>query len=292
MLTQQLFNGLLLGSTFCLVSLAFTLIVGAMDRLNFSLGETAMVSAFVSATLMSRGELPFPLALAAALAVGAVISVVVYYVSFRFVHNDYEAAPILSTIGVGMMLTAIVLKVQGSDQLVVPDVAGGHRWDLGIITVSGSQLVILVLATAFTVLLYVFLERSVWGTAIRGVSDDVEMTGLLGVPVERVILMTFAIAGALTGAAGLLTGVAYHAVSPRDGFTTTLLALMVIVIGGLGSVRGAVVAAFGIGMIETLSVAYLGAAYRDFGVYLIVAATLLARPQGLFGRNVGVLERV
>lgn len=292
MLTQQLFNGLILGSTFCLVSLAFTLIVGAMDRLNFSLGETSMVSAFIGASLMAQGVIPFVLALPVAIGVGAALSVLVYFLSFRFVRNDYPSAPLLSTLGVGIMLTAIVLKIQGSNQLVVPDVAAGHRWNLNIVSVTGSQLVILLIAAALTIALYLFLERSAWGTAIRGVSDDMEMCGLLGVPIERVILVTFGIAGALAGAAGLLTGVAYHAVSPRDGFSTTLVALIVIVIGGLGSVKGAVVAALGLGMIDTLSVANLGATYREFGIYLIVAVILLVRPQGLFGRHAGILERV
>ena len=292
MLAQQLFNGLLLGSTFCLVALGFNLVVGAMDRLNFALGQTAMVSAFVSAGVMTRADIPFLLAFVIAIAVGAALSVVVYFVSFKFVSDEFPTASILSTLGVGIVLTAIVVKWHGSNQLVVPDLFEGKRWDLGIITVTGSQLVILVLATALTVGLYVFLEKSVWGTAIRGISDDMEMTGLLGVPVQRVVLVTFALSGGLAGAAGLLTAQAYHAVSPLDGFSTTLTALIVIVIGGLGSVKGAVVAAIGIGMIETLSVAYLGATYRDMGIYVIVAVFLLLRPQGLFGRNAGVLDRV
>lgn len=291
MLTQQLFNGLLLGATFALVALGFNLVVGAMDRLNFALGETAMVAAMLGAIVMGTG-LPFLVGFLVATAVGGVVAVGVYLLSFRYVSKDFPTASILSSLGVGLVLTALVTKFLGSDQRSVPDVLPEVQLDLGLIRVSGSQVVILVLATLLTVGLYAFLERTVWGTAIRGVSDDVTMTALLGVPVQRVILLTFALSGVLAGAAGMLTGLAYHTVSPFDGFSTTLTALMIIVLGGLGSVTGGVLAALLIGVIETLTVAYLSATLRDVIVFVLVGAVLLLRPHGLFGRDSGVLERV
>lgn len=292
MLVQQLLNGLLLGATFCLAALGFNLVVGAMDRLNFALGESAMVAAIVSSVLMVGVGLPFWAAFLLALAVGGTLSVLTWLVSFRLVRPEFPTASILSSLGVGIVLTAVVIKVFGSNQQVIPDVLPGLRWSLGPVSVTGSQLVVLVLSAIMTVGLYVFLERSRWGTAIRGVSDDAVVVGLLGVPVQRVVLLTFVLSGMLAGAAGLLTGLAYHAVSPLDGFTTTLTALITIVIGGLGSVKGAVVSAFLIGMIETLSVVWLSATLRDLLVYILVGVFLLVRPQGLFGRDAGVLERV
>lgn len=291
MLTQQLFNGVLLGATFALVALGFNLVVGAMDRLNFALGETAMVSAMIGAVLMETG-LPFAVAFLVAIAVGGLLAIVVYVASFRFVSARHPTASILSSLGMGLVLTAVVVKVFGSDQRSVPDVLAGVSLDLGIFRVSGAQLIIIVLAVVMTAGLYVFLDRTIWGTAIRGVSDDPTVVGLLGVPVQRVILLTFLVSGVLAGAAGLLTGLAYHSVSPFDGFTTTLTALMVIVLGGLGSVTGGVVAALVIGVLQTLSVAYLSATLRDLIVFILVGVVLLVRPQGLFGRNAGVLERV
>ncbi|SHL06263.1 amino acid/amide ABC transporter membrane protein 1, HAAT family [Pseudonocardia thermophila] len=291
MLGQQLFNGVLLGATFALVALGFNLVVGAMDRLNFALGETAMVSAVVGAVLMETG-LPFAVAFLAAIATGGLLAVIVYVASFRYVSDRFPTASILSSLGMGLVLTAVVVKVFGSDQRSVPDVLAGVDLDLGLFRVSGAQLVIIVLAALMTVGLYVFLDRTVWGTAIRGVSDDPTMVALLGVPVQRVILLTFTLSGVLAGAAGLLTGLAYHSVSPFDGFTSTLTALMVIVLGGLGSVTGGVIAALVIGVLQTLTVAYLSATLRDLIVFVLVGIVLLVRPQGLFGRNAGVLERV
>lgn len=292
MLIQQLFNGLLLGATFCLVALGFNLVVGAMDRLNFALGETAMVSAIIGALLMGETGLPFALVFVIAILAGGLVSIATYVLSFKYVSKDYPTASILSSLGVGMVLTALVTKWFGSDQRSVPDVLTGVRLELGPLRISGAQLLIIGIAVLLTVALYVFLERTVWGTAIRGVSDDATTAGLLGVPVQRVILLTFALSGVLAGAAGVLTGLAYKTVSPFDGFATTLAALMVIVLGGLGSVSGGVVAALAIGVIETLTVAYLSATLRDLIVFVLVGAVLLVRPQGLFGTNAGVLERV
>jgi len=291
-LTQQLFNGLLLGATYSLVALGFNLVVGAMGRLNFALGETAMVAAVLSSVIMQNTSLWFPVVFLIAIATGAAVAVVVYFTSFKFVSQRYPTASILSTLGMGIVLTAAVTRIWGSDARVIPGVLGGYHWDLGFATVSGTQIMILGLSAVMTIALYLFLEKTLWGTAIRGVSDDAAVTGLLGVPVQRVIILTFALSGVLAGAAGLLTGIAYHTVSPFQGFTTTLTALMVIVIGGLGSVTGGVIAAVAIGEIETLTVAYLSATLRDFVVYILVGIVLLVRPHGLMGRDAGVLERV
>ncbi|MBA2552592.1 MAG: branched-chain amino acid ABC transporter permease [Geodermatophilaceae bacterium] len=292
MLIQQLVNGLLLGTTFALIALSFNLVVGALDRLNFALGETAMVSAICGSLFLSRLDLPFVLAFLVSLAVGALIAGITFLLSFRFVSAQYHTAPILSSLGVGLVITSLVTRLLGSDQRRVPSVLEGVRIEIGPLRIVGDQLIILAVAALMTVLLYGFLNRTPWGTAIRGVSDDPDMAGLLGVPVQRVILLTFVVSGTLAGASGLLTGLSFHTVSPFTGFETTLTALMVIVLGGLGNITGGVVAGLMIGVIETMTVAYLSATYRDLIVFLLVGITLVARPQGLFTRNTGVVGRV
>lgn len=292
MLIQQLVNGLLLGTTFALIALSFNLVVGALDRLNFALGETAMVSAICGALFMSQLDIPFALAFLAALAIGGLVAAVTFFLSFRFVSAEYHTAPILSSLGVGLILTSLVTRVLGSDQRRVPTVLEDVRIEIGPLRIVGDQLIIVLVAALMTALLYVFLNRTAWGTAIRGVSDDPDMSGLLGVPVQRVILLTFVISGTLAGASGLLTGLSFHTVSPFTGFETSLTALMVIVLGGLGNITGGVIAALMIGVIETLTVAYLSATLRDLIVFVLVGITLVLRPQGLFTRDTGVSGRV
>ena len=292
MLIQQLVNGVLLGTTFALIALSFNLVVGALDRLNFALGETAMVSAICGALFMADLNVAFPVAFLLALLIGAVVAATTYLVSFRFVSGQYHTAPILSSLGVGLILTSLVTRILGSHQRRVPTVLEGVRLEVGPLRISGDQLIILGLGALMTALLYVFLNRTAWGTAIRGVSDDPDTSGLLGVPVQRVILLTFVVSGALAGASGLLTGLSFHTVSPFTGFETTLTALMVVVLGGLGNITGGVAAALMIGIIETLTVAYVSATFRDLFVFLLVGVTLVARPQGLFTRQTGVAGRV
>src|SRR5690606_26411172 len=161
----------------------------------------------------------------------------------------------------------------------VPPVAKGVRIELGPVDITGAQLVIVGIAAALALAMYLFLEKTVWGTAIRGVSDDATTAALLGVPVQRVIILTFGLAGVLAGCAGLLGGLSFPTVSPFDGFQTTLIALMIIVVGGLGSISGGVLAALLIGVVQILSVAYLSATQRDLIVYLLVGVVVLLRPQ-------------
>lgn len=292
MLIQQLVNGLLLGTTFALIALSFNLVVGALDRLNFALGETAMVSAICAALLVTQAGVPFGVAFLLALLLGASVSALTYLVSFRFVSADYPTAPILSSLGVGLVITSLVTRAFGSDQRRVPNVLDGVQLQLGPVRVVGDQLIILSVAVVMTVGLYVFLNRTAWGTAIRGVSDDASTSGLLGVPVQRVVLLTFVLSGALAGASGLLTGLSFHTVSPFSGFETTLTALVVVVLGGLGNINGGVAAALAIGVIETLTVAYLSATLRDLIVFVLVGIALVVRPQGIFSRSAPVAARV
>jgi len=289
---QQLVNGVMLGVTYAMVALAFNLVVGAMDKLNFALGETSMVAAMVAVVFIDAHTLPFFVGLLVAIVVGAAVAVLTYVLCFRLVDNRYFTAPILASLGLGLVMSSAITRIWGSDHRRVPPVFKGVRIELGPVTITGAQLVILGIAAVLAVAMYVFLERTVWGTAIRGVSDDPATAALLGVPVQRIVVLTFALSGVLAGCAGLLSGLSFHTVSPFDGFNTTLVALMIIVVGGVGSIAGGVVGALVIGIVQILSVAYLSATQRDLIVYALVGAVVLLRPQGLFGTNAGVMERV
>jgi len=289
---QQLVNGVMLGVTYAMVALAFNLVVGAMDKLNFALGETSMVAAMVAVVFIDAHTLPFFVGLLVAIVVGAAVAVLTYVLCFRLVDNRYFTAPILASLGLGLVMSSAITQIWGSDHRRVPPVFKGVRIELGPVTITGAQLVILGIAALLAVAMFVFLERTVWGTAIRGVSDDPATAALLGVPVQRIVVLTFALSGVLAGCAGLLSGLSFHTVSPFDGFNTTLVALMIIVVGGVGSIAGGVVGALVIGIVQILSVAYLSATQRDLIVYALVGAVVLLRPQGLFGTNAGVMERV
>jgi len=280
---QQVVNGLLLGSTYALVALGFTLVLGVLGLLNFALGETFMVGAFVGLILLTALKVPLAVALLGAMATGAALSVVVYVVSFRMVRKEYFAAPILSTLGVGTVLSAGAAKIWGSEHRAFPDVLPFDFYDLGLVEVSLPQVVIMLLATGLMAALYLLVTRTKMGMAIRAIAESPQTASLLGVPVERLILLTFVLSGALAGAAGVLTGMVFHTINPFIGFNATLKGMTVMVLGGLGNIPGAMLGGLLIGMIETLSVAYVSATFRDALVFAILIAVLLLRPQGLLG---------
>ncbi len=283
MLLQQVLNGLLLGSTYSLVALGFTLILGVLGLLNFALGETVMLGAYAGMVILSSFLLPLPFALAGAMAMGAAVAAVTYLVSFRMVRKEYFAAPILSTIGLGIVLADVASKAWGSGPRNFPEALPVENFDLGAVSISPAQIVIAGTAVALMAALYFLVTRTRTGQAMRAIAENPRAAALLGVHVEQVILATFIISGALAGAAGVLTGLAFYTISPYMGFNSTLKGMTVMVLGGLGNVQGAMVGGILIGLVEILSVAYVSATFRDALVFVILIAVLVLRPQGLFG---------
>lgn len=283
MFAQQLVNGVLLGSTYALIALAFTLVLGVLGLLNFALGETFMLGAFVGLMLLTALSLPFALALVGAMLSGAVLSVIVYLVSFRAVKKEFMAAPILSTVGVGIMLSAIAARIWGSEQRAYPDTIPYNFYQVGPVEIALPDIIVVVFAVALMGVLYAILTRTKIGLAMQAIAENPRAAALLGVNVEAIILLTFCISGALAGAAGVLTGMVFHTINPFIGFNATLKGMTIMVLGGLGNVAGAMLAGLAIGLLETLSVAYGSATFRDALVFLLLVLALVVRPQGLLG---------
>lgn len=286
LLLQQLYNGVLIGSTYALVALGFTLVLGTLDLLNFAHGETIMFSAYAGllALLASGGSLP--LAIAVAVATGALLALAIYLGSFRFVSKKYWTAPALSTVGLALILQTGATRLWGTEQRAVPDPLGDANLQLGPITVGLSHLVILGVTVALMIGLHVLLTRTRLGKAMRAVAENHVTAALLGVPVERTIAFTFLISGVLAGAAGALTSLVYHTITPFIGLNILLKGMTGMVIGGLGNVYGAMVGGIVVGMLEVLAVGYLSSAYQDVIVFAALIAVLMFKPSGIFGVQV------
>lgn len=283
---QQIVNGLVLGSTYSLIALGFTLIIGVLSMLNLAIGETLMISGFLGLITMTVLELPFVIALIVAVLVGAAVSLITYYASFKLVDQEFFAAPVLSTIGVGVVLTAGAVRVFGSENRAFPEVVPPQTFEFMGARIRLEQLLIVAIAVALMFVLQRVVHGTKIGLAIRAVSDRADTAALVGVPVERVIVTTFAVSGAIVGAAGVLTGLLFHTINPFIGLSSTLKGLAIMVIGGLGSIRGAVIAGLAIGVIEVFSVAYVSATFRNALAFIILILVLVIRPEGLMGRRV------
>src|SRR3984893_1532483 len=283
MIYQQLINGLMLGASYSLVAIGYTLIFGVLNLLYFAHGEVFMVGAFVGLYLVVYGGANIYVALAGAMIACAALGIVAFYVSVRPVPKDRPLAPLISTIGLTIVLQNLAVYIFGGQQLAFPETIRQELYQLGPVTISSVQIFILAVALISMAGLWLFIERTKLGRAIRATAENHETAALLGVDVNRVVLVTFVIGSGIAGIAGVLDGVKNSGISPFMGLAAAVKGLVVMLLGGLGNVVGAMVAGLLLGMIEILSAAYIGTTERDLFSFLILILILLYRPTGLFG---------
>jgi branched-chain amino acid transport system permease protein len=283
MLYQQLINGLMLGASYSLVAIGYTLIFGVLNLLYFAHGEVFMVGAFVGLFLVMYANANIYIALLGAMVACAILGALAFFVAVRPVPKDRPLAPLISTIGLTIVLQNLAIYIFGGQQFSFPETIHQALYHIGPVTISSVQLFILGVAIALMVTLWLFIERTKLGRAMRAVAENHETAALLGVNVNRVVLVTFIIGSGIAGIAGVLDGLKNSSVSPFMGLGAAVKGLIVMLLGGLGNVPGAMVAGLLLGMIEILSAAYIGTTERDFFSFLILILILLYRPTGLFG---------
>jgi len=286
MIYQQLVNGLMLGASYALVAIGYTLIFGVLNLLYFAQGEVFMVGAFVGLYLVLYAGAGIYGAIFGAMIICGLLGAVAVFVAVRPVRKDRPLAPLISTIGLTIILQNLAVYIFGGQQVAFPETIEQRLYQLGPVTISSAQLVILGIAFALMVLLWLFIERTKLGRAIRATAENHETAALLGVNVNRVVLITFIIGSGIAGVAGVLDGIKNSNISPFMGLGAAVKGLIVMLLGGLGNVPGAMVAGLMLGMIEILSAAYIGTTERDFFSFLILILILLWRPTGLFGTRV------
>ena len=283
MIYQQLINGLMLGASYSLVAIGYTLIFGVLNLLYFAHGEVFMVGAFVGLYVVILANANIYVALVGALIACGALGILAVLASVRPVSKDYPLAQLISSIGVTIVLQNMAIYIFGGQQVAFPETIKQELYRIGAVTISSVQIFILVVAVVLMVLLWIFIERPKMGRAIRATAENHETAALLGVNVNRVVLVTFIIASSIAGIAGVLDGVKNSNVSPFMGLEVAVKGLVVMLLGGLGNVTGAMIGGLLLGMIEILSAAYIGTTERDFVTFAILILILLYRPSGLFG---------
>jgi branched-chain amino acid transport system permease protein len=289
-LLQQLANGVMLGSTYALVAIGYALVFGVLRVLHLAHGEVFMVGAFVGVeAVLWLNVGPF-VALIGGLIGAAVLGVMLELVAFRPIRmrNGSFLAPIVSSIGAGLVLQELMTKLFGAEQIPFPEQFASKVYDLGPVSVSGAHLFILVVAFGAMAVLHLFVTRTRYGMAMRATAENLQIASILGINVDTVILLTFAVASGLAGIAGVLVGLNYNAISPFMGIDMTTNGLAVMLIGGLGSIYGAMAGGLLLGIVEVISVAYLASSYRDAFAFCLMILVLLLRPRGLFSAGVDV----
>ena len=283
MIYQQLINGIMLGASYSLVAIGYTLIFGVLNLLYFAHGEVFMVGAFVGLYVVILANANIYVALVGAMIACGALGMVAVFVAVRPVSKDYPLAQLISSIGVTIVLQNMAIYIFGGQQVAFPETIKQELYRIGPVTISSVQIFILVVAVVLMVFLWLFIERSKMGRAIRATAENHETAALLGVNVNRVVLVTFIIASSIAGVAGVLDGLKNSNVSPFMGLEVAVKGLVVMLLGGLGNVTGAMIGGLLLGMVEILSAAYIGTTERDFVTFAILILILLYRPSGLFG---------
>jgi branched-chain amino acid transport system permease protein len=300
-LLQQVLNGLILGSLYALVALGYTMVYGILELINFAHGEIVMLGALVSVTVLAALTaagvpvvLALPLALAAAVAVCVSTGVLVERVAYRPLRNAPRLAPLITAIGVSIVLQNLAMIIWGRQYLSFPPVLDIQIFELHGATVTNVQILIVAVAGVTMAGLLLLVQRTRLGRAMRATAQNREVAGLMGVDVNRVIAATFAVGSALAAVAGLLIAAYYGIAHYNMGFMLGLKAFSAAVLGGIGNIPGALLGGLLLGVIESLGAGYigdltggfLGSHYQDIFAFFILILVLIIRPSGLLGERV------
>jgi branched-chain amino acid transport system permease protein len=293
---QQTINGLTLGAVYGLVAIGYTMVYGIVGMINFAHGEIYMIGAFVAViTFTLLGMLGITwvpisvlIVLAAAMVFTAAYGWTVERIAYRPLRGSFRLAPLISAIGMSIFLQNYVQILQGARvKPLQPVVTGGITLFSGsdfTVTLSYIQMIIVVLTIVLMIGFSLLITRTSFGRAQRACEQDQTMAALLGIDVDRTISMTFMIGAILAAVAGVMVTLYYGAIDFFIGFQAGLKAFAAAVLGGIGSLPGAMLGGFLIGLVEAYWSAYFSIEYKDIATFSILILVLIFRPSGLLGR--------
>jgi len=282
-LAQSIIDGLLFGTTYALIGIGFTLIFGVMKKLNLAYGAAALAGTYVGLAGSLSFSLP-PLAVFALSAFGSsVVGYFVYVGCFRFTPDNYPMASLLASVGMLLFIDELIIHISNGMPYPYPSALRNAEITLGDIWIRGDLIFVFLICVVAMGFLYWLLYRTPLGLATRAVSQQPRAAKLCGIATEKVNALTFLIAGFLGGIAGAMTAAAVGVLSPIIAMGLTVKGLIVVVIGGLGSIPGAIIGGLLVGAAENVFLLLRGVSERDIYVMLLLFLFLTLRPDGLFG---------
>jgi len=293
---QLFIDGATIGGVYAVIALGYTLVYGVLRMINFAHGELFMMGAFTGYYTLngfeqhsnlndSAPELTIAVAILLGMAVAVVLAVIMERVAYRPLRRAPRLAPLISAIGVSIFLRNVMLRVTDAQAQVYPRVFPRGGFEFGDVSLTYIRIFLLSLSVAFLVLLYVFIQRTKAGMAIRAVAEDRDTAALMGINVDRTIVSAFAAGAALAGASGVVYGMFVTNATSDMGFIPGIKAFTAAVLGGIGSVPGAVAGGYFLGISESLSTKVIGAQYKDVVAFVLLVGALTLRPWGIFGKR-------
>ncbi|HEY4039615.1 MAG TPA: branched-chain amino acid ABC transporter permease [Burkholderiaceae bacterium] len=302
-LVQQVINGLVLGSLYALIALGYTMVYGVLNLINFAHGDVLMVGALaaLSAVGVLHGLWPglpgwalLILGMLAAIPVCVSLSLVIERVAYRPLRNAPRLAPLITAIGVSILIQTLAMLVWGRNYLTFPQLLPEAPIHIGNATISVTKIVVIVLAAVIMGALLWLVRSTRLGRAMRATAENPRVASLMGVNPDSVIATTFAIGAGLAAVAGVMIEATYQVAHFYMGFIPGLKAFTAAVLGGIGNIAGAMVGGIVLGLIEALGAGYIGqltngifgSNYQDVFAFIVLCTVLILRPSGLLGERV------
>ena len=300
---QQLLNGLVMGSMYALIALGYTMVYGVMNLINFAHGDVLKIGAMVGLTILHLLESAFPglpggvqlaVAIIGAIPVTMLVNIVIERVAYRRLRNAPRLAPLITAIGVSILLKTLAMMIWGRSPLPFPQLLSSEPIMIGGAVISQTQVLLIVLAVVCMFALAMLVEKTRIGRAMRAVAENPRVAGLMGVDSNRVIVTTFALGAALAAVAGVMWGANYASIQFETGTLPGMKAFCAAVLGGIGNIYGAMIGGIVLGIIESLGAGYigdltggfLGSQYQDIFAFVVLILVLTVRPSGIMGERV------
>ncbi|MDF2610087.1 MAG: inner-rane translocator [Lachnospiraceae bacterium] len=282
---EQLINGLGTGSIYALIALGYTMVYGIAKMINFAHGDIIMVGAYVLYVTVAQFKLPVIAAVAITVTFCAVLGITIEKIAYKPLRKAPSLAVLITAIGMSFLLQSLALLIFNANPIAFKSIIDVQTVKIGNTTVSGVTLVTLIVTMICMITLSLFISKTKAGSAMRAVSEDKAAAQLMGINVNRTISMTFAIGSALAAVAGILFVCQYQSIKPTLGALPGIKAFVAAVLGGIGSVPGAMIGGVLLGVIESISKAYISSELTDAIVFGVLVLVLLVKPSGLLGKN-------
>lgn len=285
---QQLINGISLGSTYALIALGYTMVYGIIKLINFAHCDIYMIGAYIGFYCLTVFNLGFVPSLIIAMALCTVLGVTIEKVAYKPLRNSSRIAVLITAIGVSLFLEYGMVFLVGADVRTYPTMTGllAEQYKIGDVLISMQQIIIIGVSVLLMILLQFIVKKTKMGKAMRAVSLDVDAARLMGINVDATISFTFMLGSAFAGAAGVMVGMYYISIKPLMGYLPGIKAFIAAVFGGIGSIPGAMIGGYFIGMVEVMVSGYINSMYKDAVVFAILILILIIKPAGLMGKAV------
>ena len=299
---QQVINGLVLGCVYAIVAIGYTMVYGILQLINFAHGSLVMIGALVAYTVISllagSGLPPLVVVLigtGCSIPVCVVLGYLLDRIAYRPLRKAPRLAPLITAIGMNIILQYLALLVWGRNPLAYPQIIKVENFDIGGATITSVQIAIMLISTLLMAGLALLIYRTRLGTAMRATAQNLQVAGLMGIDANRIIALTFIIGAGLAAVAGVMVGTYYGIAHYTMGGNLGLKAFAAAVLGGIGNVPGAMLGGILLGLVEALGAGYIGdltnnvfgSNYQDVFAFIVLIAVLVLRPQGILGERAG-----